>query len=143
MTNQTATTQPTLTELVRANVEAAVAAEAMFDSITQPDFEFAAWQAAESVVQDTAFAVGAVAHTGCRVQDADGPLYVASIKWHTDGEKAVTLTADGMPALDSWHTGKEAEAVRVECWTYSTSGELIGRYHGWVDSYTRRTTQTG
>jgi hypothetical protein len=59
---------------------------------------------------------------------------------------SIVATEDGMAADTSrWHSGPSEHSVYVERWERSMDGGDAGRrtFHGWIDSTSRRLTQTG
>ncbi len=75
---------------------------------------------------------------GIEVETVDGPMTVADFD-SSDGE--VTLTQDGDGYFHGeWHTAEMPEAGQVRVERY-TNGRR--EFHGWIDSGSRRLTQTG
>lgn len=121
-----------------------------------PAETFAAYELASSDLHKSTVNAALVAPVGTVIETVDGPLIVAyRYDVGVDGSAQMAdLTADGQPALGSWHEGPVADADGhcPECGPGAGCYEAVqyeryapeGRVgHGFVDPISRKIVQTG
>lgn len=134
-----------------ANAQAVMVEEAIrrlvdadFRQGLRPSPNWTAYEAASSLLHQTAVRAAEVSEVGTQILSADGPLVLAEIPDRCIGRTEVVLTSDGLPYVSVWHEGPEssAQAVMVERWTI-TAGVLTDRWHGFIDPASRKIVQAG